>query len=1734
MAEEELKAQIRKRGSLKHRLTNFINFINQCTSSDSPFESISEIKLRFDKFKTLYDEFQFVQEKVENLADEANLQEHYQYRDEFEDSFYAYTDKVTTILQSFEKQAASSAQHTIQGQNIQGVSNDNQTRSVISSSQSFVTQAPFSQNLPNQESHSLYPANSLRLPTVDLPKFSGDYHTWLEFKDTFESLVHNNENIPAVLKFHYLRSSLIGHASQHIQSVEFSAANYDNAWEGLLERYDNHRLLKHNHVKAIFDLGNLKKETHGQIRHLLDSLSKHLQSLRALGEPVEHWDTVIIYIICNKLDETTAREWEHAKGNMDNVTLEDLYAFLKIKADELEALSMRDSKSKQNLNQSKRSNVFASHDKHRKQCFHCKGGHMIYTCTEFLKLDIPSRTARVRELKLCDNCLGNHKAENCQRGPCRVCKARHNSLLHTEVTQPSKQVTGHSTHGSHILLATAQVSVVTPKGRNIIARVLLDSGSQSNFCTTNLWKASGVPQVPTKMSVIGISNAETEVTTRCTLKIKSNCSSFSRNVSCYILDSITDRLPTSSIDLDDWNLPDNVTLSDPSFFEPGDIDILLGAGVFWEVLCNGKISLRDSHVILQNTSLGWIVSGTLPSVGEKTRCNFSTINLDVQQQLERFWELEEMPKHRVFTPEEQQCENHFQQTFTRHEDGKFMVRMPLKTSPETLGDSRQAALKRLQSLERRFKSDAQLHQLYVAFMDEYEALGHMTPVHPDHIPVNSYFLPHHGVLKRSIEGSKLRVVFDGSAKSSTDISVNDLQLIGPTIQDGLLAIFLRFRLHRYVIGSDIRMMYRQIWMHRDDRKLQLILWRSDASQDIKTFMLNTVTYGMASSPYLAIRCLNQLALDGMNDCPSAAQTILSDFYVDDLLTGGQDIQELIQRATDIEAILQAANFPLHKWVSNSPEIMKQFSSPNMTSHRELINFGDHNNNKTLGLYWSPEDDFLQYSVKESNTRSSRTKRNLLSDISQIWDPLGLIAPCVISAKIILQKLWSYKLDWDDEVPDDLHSEYDRFRSQLVQLNYISIHRRVTTQDPTNIQLCGFADASQEAYGACIYIRSIDRDGSVTTGLLCARSRVAPLKTQTIPRLELCAALLLAELADNVATSINIELDSIFLWSDSTIVLHWLHTSPNKLQVFVANRVVRILSLSKVQHWHHIPGECNPADVLSRGTSADLLAHNHLWWHGPDWLGKPLPEWPQSSPTLGGEVPELRKATVSLVMSANEGGLILFERYSSLTRLKRVLAHCFRFIKNCRMQRAQRVLGCLRTQELSFSMTSLILLSQSQSFSAEIGLLRTNQFGLLRGPLRRLNPFIDNKGILRVGGRLGDSSFSFNKKHPILLSSGHPLAKLIFSYAHLELLHAPPQLLLYHVRETYWPLGGRALARSTVHKCVKCCKVRPIPFAPQMGNLPVNRVKPNYPFAIVGTDFAGPFTIRDRKGRRCQHLKCYVCIFICFSSKAVHLEAVTDLSTECFMACFKRFCSRRGKPSQVYSDNGTNFVGAKNELYKLYESLRANSQDISNGLAEQNITWSMIPPQSPHFGGLWEAGVKTVKYHLKRVMGNALLTYESFNTLLTEIEAVINSRPLSPLSVDPNDLEALSPSHFLIGRRLVSSLDPDYTRVRQNRLSDFQHCQALQQHFWQRWAKEYISELQVRQKWQHRKDNPKSGTLVVIKENNLPVLQWHLGRIVELFPGPDGIARVASIKTSKGIVKRALTKLCPLPMEDNNQ
>ncbi|XP_051167315.1 uncharacterized protein LOC127285377 [Leptopilina boulardi] len=1549
MAEPDYDSLKNKRANIKRQTTNFQTTLNSITD-ETDLESL-DLETRLKKHKEFWNEFDEIQGQIELLKpdDFANLDAQ---QTEFEERFYQLNALANKYLKKLkEKNAIGTSTQSL----TPSTSNSHTIPRLLSDSGSKIDPNTNSSNNENFQASSHF-----QLPKLPPPIFHGTYDTWLSFYDSFKSMCHDKKDLPTITKFLYLRACLKGEAAEVIASLETSESNYETAWELLKSRYDNRKFIVENHIQALFKIQSMSKEF--SIRTLLDNVQKRMRELKALGESVEYWDTLLIYIIKSKLNDYTREKWEESLSTTQVPTMANMIAFLERRALlEGPQVSIKPPNGKKpfsKFNKDSRNNPKSSQayvatttvsnkGNSRPKCHFCSEDHALHSCNQFLKLSEQERYDVVK--------------------------------------------------------GTAVVEIKDQKGQFHLCRALLDSGSQCNSITEQFATTLGLNKKRTNVVLNGVENLSTNVQFSTRSKIKSRVTDREFDLCLLIFKEISNPMPSIPLDRKEFKIPFGIELADPDFHNPGKIDLLIGAEIYYDLLLSGKMRIPKQTTLLQETEFGWIIAGSYKKPrfdsNNSTKISCHLVNFN---ELPILWELGQEDQVKVYSNEEKECESHYSQNFERTETGSYKVKIPFNEKKENLGTSRNTAFQRFYALERKFEKSPSFKAAYVKNIQSYFDEGHLTPLkNCDNDVEDGFYLPHHAVLKQDSITTKTRVVFDGSAKTTSGISLNDTMLIGPTIQEDLFSIILRFRSFRYAMTADIEQMYRQVLIHENDIKFQKFLWREHVNEPIKVYALNRVTFGTACAPFLAIRTLHQLANDEKDSHPLAASILKSDFYVDDGLTGAQTYDEALFIRNQLIKLLKKGGFNLQKWASNHPElceIQTEVPETHMSLHRsEVI--------KALGLHWDVNLDVFVYTVKLPNSTYPLTKRKILSTISKLFDPLGLLGPVIIVGKILIQQLWKSDLTWDEPVSKEIQLIWEEYTKQLMYLNQIKFDRCLVIPDFVDTQIHGFCDASEKAYGACIYLRSTNSQGVHKSSLICSKSRVTPIKATTLSRLELCAATLLVQLYSSVVQSLKMTFSQVVFWSDSTIVLNWINTPSALLKTFVANRVSQIQEKTNSENWRHVRTHDNPADIISRGQSPQELVGNKFWTHGPNWLEMDEKLWPQFSLTRC-EIPEKRKVQPLVALKIVQQNYNLLEKFSDWKQLVIVVAYFMRFIKNAKLEnKSDRVLGRLSPLEFNDAILKIMKLTQRETFLKEIQALEQGKDISQKSSLLRLNLFLE-KGIIRVGVRLGNAEIPNSQKHPIVLPKSH------------------------HVT-------GRNTTRHFIRQCFPCFRAKPREPEYLMGNLPRDRVSFSRAFTHAGVDYCGPFFIKEESRK---------------ATKAVHLELASDLTTDAFFAVLKRFCSRRGIPNSVSPDNATNFAGTRNELRELYKTIETHekSSEFHDFLLINKIKWHFIPPRAPHFGGLWEASVKSFKHHFTRVTGTALLTYEQLHTYVVEIEATLNSRPLTPLSSDLNDFLPLTPSHFLIGNSLTSIPQDDLRDIPSNRLNCWQHAQQMRQQFWDRW------------------------------------------------------------------------------------
>ncbi|XP_037049617.1 uncharacterized protein LOC119083910 [Bradysia coprophila] len=1619
------------------------------------------------------------------------------------------------------------------------------------------------------------PANwqsSAKLPKLNVPLFSGEYVKYKSFKELFQRMIGGQQQLDDCEKLAYLKGQLKGEPLRLLSALPIENASYAIAWKTLNDRYENCHLIMVQLMRKLKSGPKMERYVVESMKNITDEISESISLISNMGIPWnEDTDMLFYYIVEERIDSITMGHFQNKIDGPPKLRgYKELLEFLKQRISILtvessneekgnkkpaKKISFREFKSQDTPNQktslvatpSTSPNIFNAN----KKC-DCKEPHYISKCPVFAALNLKGKVEKLRNWKMCWNCLvKGHEIRDCkQKNSCTKCNRKHHTLMHSEKMATSLLgTTTKNEHLDHVFLATAIINVIGSNGQPCQARALLDSGSQINIITQKLCNKIKAKSSQSSLKINGVGSSQVESTKRASFVIKSMASGFEANLEAFVLKEVSTCQPLNEVNTSRWKIPKNINLADPNFNIPAAIDIIIGGELFFKLISIGQIEIGKSLPDLQNTVFGWVVTGKVLGLQQQEAFVGMVNETQLEKQIEKFWQLEERYKvKKPMTDREVNCEEYFDKTTMRDSDnGKFIVNLQFIKEPSMLGNSKNMAIRRFLFLERRFQKDPELKEEYVTFLREYENLGHMEQVQLENITDENYFIPHHAVRNPSSSTTKFRVVFDGSAKTTTNISLNEILANGPMLQDDLFSILVRFRKHAIVFSADITKMYRQVEVTESHQKWQMIIWREQPDQPLGFYKLKTLTYGLTCSSYLAIKALQTLAEEHKNVYPEAAKIAKSDFNVDDVMTGAENVEQALVLQEQLIQMCKSGHFELHKWCSNHPMLLETIPAKKREVSLEIN--AEKTETKALGVKWIPKDDIfmLSYVPKEHN---KVTKRTVLSELSQLFDPLGFVNPVVVMAKIFLQEICKLKLQWDAAVPMHMNSKWEQYRNQLKKLNKVKLPRRILVDNPSDIQLHLFSDASEKAYGSVAYLRSVNSDGERLVSLVCSKSRVAPIVQTTLPRLELCAALLNVELAKKVEQTMQLNISSTTYWTDSEVVLSWV-LSDGTYRTFVANRVAEIKRKTQPENWRYINTKSNPADLVSRGMTPEKLLESKLWWEGPQFLNQEKEDWPEMKASFIREITEEKQIKTVLTASVPEANFIdRINHRNSIRVLQRIVAYALRMLRKNNGEREQSN-ETLSITELKAAMRVILKHVQKTCFAEELDLLSKGKH--LKSRFSNFSPILDADGLIRVGGRLRTAEISFDQRHPVLLPRKHYVTRLILEQLHRENMHAGPQALLAIARQKYWPEQGKQLAQEVVKNCVLCVKSKPKMMEQIMGDLPKSRTTIARAFYNVSVDFAGPVEIHSTiRGKRVT--KGYICIFVCFTTKAVHMEAAIDLSIDGFICCLKRFVARRGLPNAIVSDNATNFKGTHNQLMELKNvfSDTENQKKLYEYCQDHQIEWKFCPARSPHFNGLAEAAVKSAKWHLRKMLHSARLTYDQLGTITAEIEAILNSRPLTPMSNNPDDLQPLTAGHFLIGGPLTGLEDRNISNGPKTKI--WYKMMEMRKEFWRRWSTEYLAELQSKAKWRQECNNIKVGTLVILKEDNMAPLKWRMGRVTKVFCDENGKVRVvelitsvvripdiatnkkriANMTASTHLVRRAIHRICPLPIEVNDE
>ncbi|XP_065081187.1 uncharacterized protein LOC135703790 [Ochlerotatus camptorhynchus] len=1043
-SDEDVDALIHLRDMAQAKVTR-INSVLQNARVEQIELTLPQVKMYIKKLEAAYAEFTTNHQRIIENISASKRKEHDHCYLQFEDLHDGVSIFLETWLEKISKPPVDPPQHIV-------------------NQQPLIVQQP--------------------LPRV-IPTFDGKYEHWERFKIMFRDVV-DRTNESSRIKLYHLEKALIGDATDIIDAKTISDGNYERAWQLLEERFEDKRRIVHLHIGGLINVKKLFKENYDDLRMLVESFISHVENLKFLGQELTGVsEQILVYILAGALDDETKMHWESTVKRGVMPTYDETITFLKHRVSVLERCQIQAPHSEAQPKQQRvnlkpitykpsfqKANAATTPTQQELRCDFCSSNHFTYKCPSFKNLSISQRFALVREKNICFNCLRvGHRSTECNSNKtCFKCQKKHHTMLHEEspmqdvaaqrnsasqpaITPPmasgssevssssSSEPSGsklpacnHSQAVKTVMLLTAVVNVRDRNGGVIPCRTLLDNGSQVNLISESMVNRLGLERKPVCIPITGIGASKTYARDIILAEVQSRINNFTMEIECLVVPKVTGVIPSTKIDTSSWPIPAGFQMADPQFHTPNHIDMLIGVSKFFRLLKSGFFQMADDLPDLRETHFGWVVAGDVgDSITGQQYAHSATVD-QVHETIQRFWELEEVQSESSPGSEQEECEALFLSTYSRDKSGKYIVQLPFREAVAELDDNRSLALRRFLSLEKRLKRDPELKSEYTKFIEEYESMGHCKEINEmDDLPdQRRYYMPHHAIIRPLSTSTKLRVVFDASAKSHpSQISLNESLQVGPTVQSDLLEIHIRFRQHKIVFTADVTKMYRQIWIVPFQTCFLRIFWRTNSADPLRVFELTTVTYGTASAPFLATRCLVQLCKDEGAAFPMAAQIILEDCYVDDILSGTDSAEEAIDCINQIQGLLQHGGFPVHKWCSNDPTVLKHIPD---CDREKLVHLDPSSNDgvvKALGMIWSPgEDEFRFHTIQSAE--EIITKRRVLSEIGKLFDPLGLLSPVVVIAKLLMQQLWVAGISWDENLDGDLLISWQRFHQSLPQ------------------------------------------------------------------------------------------------------------------------------------------------------------------------------------------------------------------------------------------------------------------------------------------------------------------------------------------------------------------------------------------------------------------------------------------------------------------------------------------------------------------------------------------------------------------------------------------------------------------------------------------------------------------------------------------------------------------------------
>ena len=1628
---------------------------------------------------------------------------------------------------------------------------------------------------PQRQSYELSAQliNALEAPRAQIISFNGDPLQYHRFMTSFKYSVEDKLVDPTA-RLNRLIQYCTGKALTVVQGcvVMEPERGYMTAIKLLRERFGTAIRVSQSWLSHILSQDKLKGNDGPGVQAYADVLRQCYHTLEAIGGMPELSSQQTIISVVSKLPEFLQNRWrgeviriQSHQGRL--ISFIDVVHFVEQAADELNLpgyqLTRRpQAESTEHRTSKRNAGTFQVTTETVDKCILCNQAHRLFSCNTFKGKTESERYEFVRKQRLCFNCLSpKHKSRDCKsKHTCKVCNKKHHSLLHSTerpqqggnpraasgpsatpaatLPQPPQPVAVSSNFVGKMTSRKISLPVCTVRvsphrgGRTVLTYALLDPGSTATFCSQELVKTLGIKGKKTSLTLNTINKQEgIEEVEVVNLKVTDEA-----GVVAHTLDEVYTQqcLPVNEGNIvteQDLKAYPHLARVPKTEVDLDKVSLLIGQDHAECLLPVEIVEGKAGEPYATRTKLGWTVHGPLLS-SQQARAGQSAFTVgtcceDLQEQLEKFWRLD---SHHLY--EEKKAPSILDKKVLETWDNttnftgkRFSMAIPFKKEKPEFPDATSMAMTRLNHLKRKLQRDPKLREQYVERMEHVITSGYAEKVPENEIARQDgkvWVIPHHAVINPNKD--KIRIVYDCAAKHQGK-SLNDHINQGPDQVQSLVGVLLRFRLGKVAVMADISEMYYQVEVKKDDQDVLRFLWwpQGELDQPPVLYRMTRHLFGGTWAPSCCTTAL-QYALRRSKTLTKIEQTnALQCFYVDDYLQASDDPHQALDDITRLQEALKEAGFELTKWISNHQQVIEAIPKDKQSPKVRALELGEEPQERALGVRWDVQRDELSYNV---NVKLSKTtKRGILSTLSSIFDPLGLTSPFILQARFIMQDLCRKKVEWDEEIPETEAVRWRNWLSALPDIAQVSMPRCVRpSAQPQQWQLHHFCDASTQAYGVATYLLMKEEDNSVTTELMMAKARLAPIKVVSIPRLELLACTLAARQDDMMRRELSsrLTLKPSQLWTDSTIALQYIYGEDKRFHTFVANRLEVIRGHTEPAQWHHVESSQNPADDCSRGLQPHQLM-TERWRHGPMFLrSNPTLEWPEfKTRTVNDNDPEVmkEKSVAAVQVESSNPIRTLIEHYSDWIKAKRGVA----WVRLCYKVMAKQSQPKLHLEAEDIKGAEYLILRQAQLevYKAELVEVDRNSKVSKNSTLFKLCPVLTHN-LLSIGGRLDKAPMSERERHPIIVPGRHPIATLLIRHVHQKLGHAGREHVLAELRARYWIVGGRQAVRRELAQCVTCKRREAPVVTQQMADLPEDRVSPGgHPFQRTGVDLFGPFKVKCRRATAIR----YACLFTCLATRAIHIEVVHNLTADSFLQALQRLTARRGKVEVLRSDNGRNFVRAEKEIQA---NLRAwsNTTRVNKRLADLEIKWIFNPPYASSHGGVWERQIRSVRRVLAGVCQEQPLTDEGLLTLLCTAESIVNSRPITTVSTDSKDYEPLTPNHLLIPQVKMHGGEHFYEPNTEGKLSrqQVQQVNYLADLFWRRWLKEYLPELQRRSKWTTKTRNLSRGDLVLVVEPNAPRSLWRMGRIVENI---NEDKRSARVRTAGGEIVRPIQKLCLL-------